>query len=617
MAGAIVSLATATLAAEDRLGAPLPEGAVQRLGTLSLRYTSGIGDLCYLPDGRGVIGVGASVEIWDLAAGKLQATHGVCDASLSSVVPRSDGQALLVGDSSGKVHEWELAGARVLRSWSTGQAGLKAAHYSPDGERVLTTGSKPPTIKEWELETGRELVSITGKMHYFHEAIYGPEGRTAFVNGGAGSNEVLAHYDLATGGLLREELKDYYTHTRSIVLSADRERVLLGSRHKATEWLIDGYKLLKQFTGHHGHAVTSVAYCADSDQLLTGSRDGSVRRWDRHKPEVLLRWWPHDGHVTHMDVSPDGKWLLSYGRGLVAETSMATGEFRLAWERHSGPVQATAVTPSGETVVSGSTDGTLRMWNALSGECLGTMEGATLGAYAVAVSPDGSRVAAGCKDGIVREFSLPAGDPIRELAGHRGYVRSVVYADDGTRLLSSAGDGTIRVWAAEQEEPVSILEGHRGGVLSIALSPDGRLVLSGGRDGTVRLWDLNKGTPQGTFEGHRAWVTAVTFAGDDEHALSGSRDGRVLQWDLRRGEVEAEMIHGGEVHALACTPDGRTACASGTDELITCWDLTTGEKIAALTGHESDILGLAITPDGKHLISASHDTTLLVWRMPR
>ena len=614
--GLAISLVMATLAAEDRFGAPLPDDAVQRLGTLRLRYTGGIGDLCYLPDGRAAIAVGDSVEIWDLAEGKLQATHQVCDASVRSVVPRSDGKALLVGDSAGNVHEWDLAAQRELRAWPTGQAGLKAVHYSPDEKRVLTTGSNPPTINEWELATGRELVAITGKMHYFHEAIYGPEGKTAFVNGGAGAGPILAHYDLATGELLHEWHKDTYAHTRSIVLSEDRERLLLGSRHKATEWQVDDYKLLNQFSGHHGHAVTSVAYCKETDQILTGSRDGSIRRWNRLKAELLLRWWPHDGHVTRMEVSPDGKWLLSYGRSLVAETSMATGEFRLSWERHSGPVQAVAALPAGGAVVSGSTDGTLRRWDIATGECLATIEGANLGAYAVAVSPDGTRVAAGCKDGIVREFSLSDGSIVRELEGHRGYVRSVVYTHDGTRLLSSAGDGTIRVWALDQEEPVSILEGHRGGVLSIAISPDGRLVMTGGRDGTVRVWHLSRGTLLQTLEGHRAWVTAVAFAGDNGHGLSASRDGRVLKWDLATGEILGEMVHGGELHALACTPDGKTACAGGTDKLITCWDLATGEKLAAFGGHDGAILSLALTPDGKRLISGSQDTTLLVWEMP-
>ena len=610
----IVSWVVAARAAEDRFGDPLPDGAVQRLGTLRLRYGGGISDLCYLPDGRGIIAVGNRIEIWNLAEGEVEATHEVAKAGIAGISLREDGKALLVA-AGGTVHEWDLESESELRSWPTGQSGLRTAHYSPDGKRVLTTGSGPPTLKEWELGSGKELVAITGKMHYFHEGIYGPEGKTAIVDGGAGSEACLAHYDLGTGELLHEWLKDYYTHRKSIELSADRERLLIGSRHSATEWKLDGYEQLGKFSGHHGHAVVSVAYCKDPEQLLTGSRDGSIRRWNRLEAKVLLRWLVHEGHVTHMQVSPDGKWVLSYGARMVAETSLADGLPRVAWERHNGPTQAVAVLPSGNTVVSGSTDGTLRTWDIETGECLGTIAGANLGAYAVAASPDGTRVAAGCKDGVLREFSLPGGELIRELAGHRGYVRSVAYAPDG-KLLSSAGDGSIRVWGSEEGEPLHVLKEHRGGVLSIAVSADGTRVLSGGRDGTVRLWDLPAAKLLQTCTGHRGWVEAVAFAGDTGHALSGARDGRIMKWDLKTGEAIAEMAQGGAVYALACTADGKTAYAGGSNDIITRWDLATDEQTATLKGHQGDVLSLALAADGERLTSASQDTTLLVWQPP-
>jgi len=614
LAAAIATgLAGRARAAEDRYGDPLPSGAVQRLGTLRLRYSSGIADLRYLPDGRGLIAVGSSVEIWDLAGGQPQATQKVCERPIASIDVRSDGQALLVADTGGTVHEWDLVNERELHAWPTDQAGLRMAHYSPDGERVLTTGSKPPTLKEWELATGQELVAITGRMHYFHEGIYGPDGKTAFVNGGAGTDPILAHYDLATGEPLNEWLKDYYAHARSIVLSDDGERLLVGSRHKATESRVDNYELLKQFTGHHGHAVVSVAYCKEPDQLLTGSRDGSIRRWNRLEGEVLLRWCPHEAYVTHMQVSPDGQWVLSYGSGMVVESSLADGRPRATWQRHNGPVNAVAALPSTATVVSGSTDTTLRLWDISTGECLNTIEGANLGAYAIAVSPDGARAAVGCKDGVLREFALSDGNLIRELKGHRGYVRSVAYAPRGYHLVSSAGDGSMRVWGQETGNPVHILEGHRGGVLSVAVSADGKHALSGGRDATVRLWDLQAGELLQTCEGHRGWVQAVAFAGSNLIGLSGAADGRVLKWNLSTGELLAEMSHGSAVYALACPADGQTAYAGGGDRAITCWNLATNEKTATLTGHEAAVLSLAMAPDQGRLVSASQDTTLLVW----
>jgi WD40 repeat protein len=614
--GAAILTAPGTSVAQDRLGDPLPEGVLQRLGTTRMRF--GISDLCYLPDGRGVFTIGGRVEIWDLVEGRLQTKHQVCESSIVSVVPRKDGKALLLTDRSGNVHEWDIEGKDILHSWSTNQSGLRRAHYSPDEKRVLTTGSRPPTLKEWELASGRELIliTITGRMHYFNEGIYGPEGKTALVDGGAGSGPVLAHYDLGSGGLLHEWLKDYYTHARSIALSEDGKRLLVGSRHKATEWLLDGYKLLKEYTGHHGHAVVSIAYCKDPTQILTGSRDGSIRRWDRTEGEVLLRWCPHARYVTHMTVSPDGEWVLSYGNHVVAETSVETGEPRIKWDRHDEAVQDVAFLPDGQHIVSGSSDGTLRVWNIKSGECLRTLEGANLGAYAVAVSPDGSRVGAGCKDGIVREFNPKDGTMLRELKGHLGYIRALAYTHDGKRLLSCAGDGSIRIWMRDELEPVLILQGHRGGVLAIAVAPDDTHILSGGRDGTVRLWDVKDAKLLKTMKGHHSWVEAVAFCSDSKYALSTGYDSRLLRWDLETGQIVTEMTHERSDHALACSTNGTRVYSAGDNCGIACWDITSGELIKELEGHSRTVRALALSPDGKTVVTASDDTTLLVWEVP-
>lgn len=246
-------------AAEDRYGDPLPEGALQRLGTLALRYPDGIGDLCYLPDGRGAIAVGAKVELWDLATGRIERADEPTSASIRSIEPSADGTALLVADAAGEVRVWDLRARAVTATIVTGQSGLTTAHYSPDEARVLTTGGSPPTLREWDLATGAQLVAIEGRMHYFRQGIYGSDGRTVFVDGGAGSDPILAHYDLDSGELLHEWHKDYYSHPRSLELSPDGRRLLAGTRHSAQEWDVETYECLGQFSGHHGHAVTAVA----------------------------------------------------------------------------------------------------------------------------------------------------------------------------------------------------------------------------------------------------------------------------------------------------------------------------------------------------------------------
>ena len=97
-----VSLPVVGLAEKDRFGDPLPEGAIQRLGTLRMRYSNTlqpgnrIADLGYLPDGKGVVAASNFVEIWDLPTGKLLLRQQVCKAKIVSMSVRSDGKALLL-----------------------------------------------------------------------------------------------------------------------------------------------------------------------------------------------------------------------------------------------------------------------------------------------------------------------------------------------------------------------------------------------------------------------------------------------------------------------------------------------------------------------------------------
>ncbi len=613
LAGILVVLAAAPAAlraadAVDALGDALPKGAVQRLGTRRLQFAGGVTDYVYLPDGRAVVLLGKEIEIWDMATGVRRTRHRICNEALRSVDLRPDGQALLFAGAKGNIREWSLPRKKQIRCWPTKQKKLNHACYSPDGRRALTTGEVPPTIKEWDLTTGEQRFTANSSMDFVTMAVYGADGKTAWAGGGF--RHTLEHHDLTTGKCLRTLWPDYRVYTMK--RSREGKRILVGSRHHGTEWRERDYQRLGRFTGHHGHAVPSIAYCRDPNMILTGSRDGSIRRWDRHRPgKYLARWWPHQGHVRRMRVSPDGKWVLSYGNGLLVETSIVDGRPRIEWDRHQGPVETVAWLPSGERVVSGSSDGTLRVWNAATGKTVRTIDADKLGVFSITVSPDAKRIAAGGKAGTVREFETRTGKPIHERTGHRGWVRGLHYTSDGGRLLSCADDGAIRVWAEDQDEPVCTLSGHLGGVLSVDIAADGRRAISAGRDGTVRVWDLSTGEQLRLLESHRGWVSSAVFLPDGKRALSGGRDGRLLLWDLATGRVVRELSHGAWIRSAACR--GQLAFSAGDDRKVMVWDLATGKRRRVFDGHVGTIRDLSLSPDKSRLVSASEDTTLLVW----
>ncbi len=609
VAGLLAGL-TVAQEAQDRLGDPLPKGAVQRLGTTRMRFSRGVSDFTYLVDDRAAVLLGKMLEIWDLARGERREVLTIGESSPRSMDLRPDGKALLFAFASGNLLEWDVAAQRPTRRCNAGME-LNGAAYGPHGKRTIVWRRLPPKLALWDLAKGEKLREMSSEMSYVQVALFGKSDQTVWAGGGHA--HILETFDLTTGKLVAKLWKDYCVY--DMTLSSDRKRLLVGSRHHGSEWDVTTHQMLGRFTGHHGHAVPSVAYCRDADRILTGSRDGSIRRWNRHKPDkYLARWWPHQGHVRRMQVSPDGKWVLSTDRRLLIETSVETGEPRIDWQRHRGGVEAVVFLPDGKRAVSGSRDETLRVWDVPTGKTLRVIEGASLGAYCLAASSDGLRVCAGCKDGVVREFDLADGKVLGKWKGHRGWVRGVTYLAGGQdRIASGADDGSIRIWTRDAAKPVAVLEGHQGGVLSVAALADGKRLLSAGRDGTVRVWDVTSGTCANVMEGHLGWVESVIGLGDGRAASAG-RDGVVRIWDLKTGSLQNKLDAGTWLTSLAGSPDGRTLYAADERGDIQAWDVAAAKRVRKLSGHEGVVTDLALSSDGSRLVSASADTTLLVWR---
>lgn len=615
--------------AVDRIGDPLPDGAIQRLGTTRMKgnYTAH----AYLPDARGVLGIGTRIELWDLDRGEVIESINVARSGVHSLRVSKDGQRLLFRDGGDAV-EWSLAQREELHRIATGQPGFArptghssaSVEYSPDETRVLTTGGLPPSLKEFELATGRELLSIDDpdalvgnreQASFFTHGIYDQEGKTAFVVGGY--DHCVAHYDLATGEQLHRFLTAH--HAYSVELSADGERILVACRAYASEWQIDGYKELQRFRP----GAPGAAYTHDPDEILHGTRNGQILRRNRQTTDILMQWQRYflpgetARFVQRLEVSPCGNYVLAYGRGAVTESELATGRARQQWDTHDASVEAVAWLVDGRRVASGSADGTLRVWDAVSGETLLKIDNPEpekiFAHVALAASADGTRVAAGCYNGIIREFSLADGRLLRRLEGHSGYVRALRYTADG-QLLSAADDGTARLWQADGNEAAAVMEGHRGGVMAIALSPDATRVATGGRDATVRIWDLETAEELQRLEGHQIWVSGVGFA-DSNTIVSAGADERIVRWDIGTGAILAETNQGARLEDLAVSADGTRAYVAGSDGTIFGWDLATGEQVGRWSGHQAPLTALALSPDGTMLVSGSMDSTLLVWQM--
>jgi WD40 repeat protein len=269
---------------------------------------------------------------------------------------------------------------------------------------------------------------------------------------------------------------------------------------------------------------------------------------------------------------------------------------------HNARVLSVAFFPNGERIVSSSADDTIRVWDALSGEEILTMEGHKDAVHSIAVSHDGQWIVSGSHDCSIRLWNASSGSEVlpRPLQGHTDAVSSVAFSPDGTRIVSGSHDKTIRVWCASSGSQVAVLGGHKDLVTSVSFTPDGRRIVSGSKDETIRLWDSISGAEVlGPLLGHKWGIDSVAVSSDGQWIASCALDGTLRVWDANTGsESQVIRIETASLRSALFFPDSRCiATMSMTDNIVRIWDVTSGIQISSVTMHEGGCC-MAISPSG-------------------
>ncbi|WP_404868388.1 AAA family ATPase [Kitasatospora griseola] len=323
----------------------------------------------------------------------------------------------------------------------------------------------------------------------------------------------------------------------------------------------------------------------------------------------------------------DADWMVRWATGSQVSPSLVR-----TLSGHTGEVVAVAVTvlEGRPHAITGSFDGSVRVWDLTTGAQVRELTGHTGEVVAVAVTVLEGRPHAitGSFDGSVRVWDLTTGAQVREFTGHTGGVRAVavtVLEGRPHAITTGSFDGPVRVWDLTTGAQVREFTGHTGGVRAVAVTVlEGRphAITTGSFDGPVRLWDLTTGAQVREFTGHTGGVAAVavTVLEGRPHAITGSFDRSVRVWDLTTGAQVREFTgHTGGVDAVAVTVlEGRPhAITTGSfDGPVRVWDLTTGAQVREFTGHTGGVDAVAVTVlEGRpHAITTgSFDGSVRLW----
>ena len=230
--------------------------------------------------------------------------------------------------------------------------------------------------------------------------------------------------------------------------------------------------------------------------------------------------------------------VLCYGNDLI-----------ITLEGHADVVLSVAYSPDGKTLASGAEDGTIKLWDVVTGQNIAILEGHVSSIIndvsSIAYSPDGKTLASGAWDNTIKLWNVATGRNVATLQGHTGWVTSIAYSPDGKTLASGSEEGAVKVWDVSKRKNIATPEGHKDAVLSIAYSPDGEILASGAGfiyqgqykgKGTIKLWDVWTGQNVDTLEGgehqHTGRVTSIAYSPDGKTLASGSSDNTIKLWNV-------------------------------------------------------------------------------------
>ncbi|CAG8495666.1 7287_t:CDS:2 [Ambispora gerdemannii] len=299
----------------------------------------------------------------------------------------------------------------------------------------------------------------------------------------------------------------------------------------------------------------------------------------------------------------------------MSSTELPTKNFHV-FKSHIGPVHVVRYDSSGEYVLTGGQDRTLKLWNPETGLVIKTYEGHGKEVLGASITRDHSKFVSCGGDRQVFLFDVTTARTIRRFEGHQHRINAVDFNRDGTVVVSGSYDSTVRIWdcRGNSRYPIQILEEAKDSVASLQVSD--YEIITGSVDGNIRRYDLRAGALLTDLISQP--ITSVCFSGDGNCVLASSLDDTIRLMDKDNGGLlNSFKGHKNTQYKIqSCLSNYDMHVISGSEDgNIYIWDLLEGKLLSTINqAHGSVVTCVAYNPKQPVMISTSVDGTAKVWK---
>ncbi|MDB6023427.1 MAG: repeat-containing protein [Pedosphaera sp.] len=420
----------------------------------TLETTSSVWSVAFSPDGLRLVTAGWSDEalVWNLAANAPPEKLRGHSRSVWSAVFSPDGANIVTTGSDQTVRFWDgatLQPGNILRGHGNE---VWCATFSKDG-KLLATGGKDQQVMLWAADEPQRPQDLLNDREI--RPIFSPDGGRILIWKTLNDAWRPQIWNIAPRRLtlnLRWEAGLGFTPDGKQTIGLDKQRAALEmwSGESPTPTLVT----LQNAKGGIGE-FERFGFSPSTEQFFAINTGGTIRLWETGTGKLLGTASGPKPPLRGAALSPGGKWLaVSLERDSFIHLFELSANRESLLSGHRDFVCGLAFSPDGETLASGSVDGTLKLWDCVSGRELATLPGHLEETTDVAFSPDGKTLASVCRKDSIKLWHLPT---LRELVSI-DFPRAgefLQFSPDGTRLAVTMEDNTVHFFEAPMPAEVN------------------------------------------------------------------------------------------------------------------------------------------------------------------
>ena len=489
------------------------------------------------------------------------------------------------------------------------------------GTRQVITSAYDGAVARFDVDTG-EAALVGYHDHLANRVVVEGNGRRA---ASVSSDYSVIVWDLASGARERvllghsDDVEDFCFLDGNLGASVSRDRRIL-------LWNLATGAIVRVIEGHERDVLS---ICAHGGRLYSSGDDSTLRVWDLDDGRPLRVWGPFDTETDTCAIDPERRRVvLGCDDGCIRVFDVETGEPLATIEAHSSGVKKVACSPRDGAILSAAYDQQIRVWDGRDYTHRLTLENrASKWERSFNWSPDGEHVVAGTFDGTVLVWRADDGRCVGELGAHANTPGNACFNDVATNgagdIALVSDEGSLRTGRLTPDESrwTDQCAPASGRMLMNAVTMDahGDVVVGGAHDQVLHVFargaeGLRVKTSTHLGEGPINCVRITDQADWRGAVFVACYSGAIVRADLDGRVRNRFRPHDNAVKALRLHPHQPVGVSCSADGVLASWTFD-GEPLRRFPGHTAIIDDVDLDPSGRYVASTGRDFHLKIYRL--